>query len=410
MAPFLHGTFGNPSSTHCVGVRARVAVDTARGHVAELLDCEPDEIVFTGSGSESDHLAIRGIVLGVGFTGDARRWHVLTQCTEHPAVLRTCDSLRRLHGCTVTYLPVGGDGTVDPSAFADALSERTAIASIMHANAETGTIQPIAALANAARDRGVLFHTDAAQSAGRLDVRVTELGVDLLTLVGHKMYAPKGIGVLYRRRGLRLEPVGYGGGQEHGLRSGTENVAGIVGIGEACRLLADRREAMVAARRRRDLLEDRLSALLPGRVHLNGSREHRLPNTLNVSIEGVIGDDVLGFAETVAASTGSACHVGESAPSAVLLAMGLPAERALGALRLTVGRWTTDDDVAAAASALAEAVRRCDVQVTTGRSAVVGTADARTPPADRWLLPSGGVQALTHRRPPAPGSGRLPST
>ncbi|GAA0933582.1 cysteine desulfurase family protein [Virgisporangium aurantiacum] len=383
MAPFLHGAFGNPSSSHRFGVRARVAVDNARGQVAEFLDCESDEIVFTGSGSEADHLAIRGIVLGGGLTGESRRSHVVTQCTEHPAVLQTCESLQRLHGCTVTYLPAGGDGTVDPSAFAEALSERTAVASIMHANAETGTIQSIAALASAAHDRGVPFHTDAAQSAGRLDVRVTELGVDLLTLVGHKMYAPKGIGVLYRRRGLRLEPVGYGGGQEHGLRSGTENVAGIVGLGEACRLLADRREAMAAARRRRDLLEDHLRALLPGRVHLNGSREQRLPNTLNVSIDGVIGNDVLGFTETVAASTGSACHAGESAPSAVLLAMGIPAERALGALRLTVGRWTTDDDVTTAAAAIADAVRRYDAEVTTVPSTTAGTAVARTHPAGR---------------------------
>ncbi|HEX8347306.1 MAG TPA: cysteine desulfurase family protein [Actinoplanes sp.] len=360
MAPFLAGAFGNPSSRHHYGVRTRAAVDTARGQVADLLGCEPDEIVFTGSGSEADHLAIRGVLLG----GDADRSHVLTQRTEHPAVLRTCESLQRLHGCTVTYLPVDGDGAVDPAAFAAALTGRTAIASIMHANAETGTIQPIAALAHAARERGVPFHTDAAQSAGRLDVRVGDLGVDLLTLVGHKMYAPKGIGALYRRRGLRLEPIGYGGGQEHGLRSGTENVAGIVGLGEACRLLSDRREAMAAARRRRDLLEERLRALLPGRVHLNGSRERRLPNTLNVSIDGVNGDDVLRYADTVAASTGSACHAGASEPSAVLLAMGVPALRALGAVRLTVGRWTTDDEVEAAAAAIADAVRQCDAELT----------------------------------------------
>jgi cysteine desulfurase len=359
--------------------------------VAELLGCEPDEIVFTGSGSEANHLAIRGTVLAGAPTGDARGRYVLTQRTEHPSVLRTCDSLRRLHGCAVTHLPVGGDGGVDPSVFADALSERTAVASIMHANAETGTVQPIAALARAARERGVPFHTDAAQSAGRLDVRVDALGVDLLTLVGHKIYAPKGIGALYRRRGLRLEPVGYGGGQEHGLRCGTENVAGIAGIGEACRLLADRREAMVVARRRRDLLEDRLRALLPGRVHLNGSRERRLPNTLNVSIDGIIGTDVLDFAETVAASTGSACHAGEPAPSPVLTAMGLPAERALGALRLTVGRWTTDDDVTAAAAAIADAVRHCDARSRpAGPLPPVPRTPALTPQAGGDSRPAAG--------------------
>ena len=379
MAPFLHGWFGNPSSGHFYGARARAAVDVARAHVASLLDCQPEEITFTGSGSEADHLAIRGVLLG----GGSGRSYVLTQRTEHPAVLRTCESLQRLHGCTVTYLPVGGDGMVDPDIFTDALTEQTALASIMHANAETGTIQPITVLARAAHERGALFHTDAAQTAGRLDVRVGELGVDLLTLVGHKMYAPKGIGALFCRRHLLLEPIAYGGGQEHGLRSGTENVAGIVGLGEACRLLADRRTAMAAAQRRRDLLEERLRALLPGRVHLNGAREQRLPNTLNVSIDGTIGNAILEYADTIAASTGSACHAGESEPSAVLLAMGLPEHRALGALRLTVGRWTTDDDVLTAASAIADAAHRSDTEVTFVRSTAGDNGAAHTRPAGR---------------------------
>lgn len=353
MLPFLHTHFGNPSSSHEYARPARVAINTAREHVAHVLGCGPEEVIFTGSGSEADHLAIRGVALAAGSAGD----HLITQRTEHPAVLRSCASLERLHGFTVTYLPVDEFGQVDPGALTTALTPRTVLVSIMHANSETGTLQPIAELAGIAHEHDIAFHTDAAQSVGKVRTDVRELGVDLLTVVGHKIYGPKGIGALYHRDARRLEPVSYGGGQEGGVRAGTENVANIVGLGEACRLVAEQGVAMDAVRRLRDLLHARLASL-PGRVHLNGHPEDRLPNTLNVSIDGVDGDRLLAMTPGVAASTGSACHAGDPEPSPVLLAMGHSPRRARSALRLSLGRWTTSEEVEAAAAAVTAAAHR----------------------------------------------------
>jgi len=310
-----------------------------------------------GSGSEADATAIRGIVTAARRAGSSRP-HVITQATEHPAVLSACAYAERHHGADVTVLGVDRDGLVDPADLAAALRPETVLVSVMHANNETGVIQPIAELARIAHSRGVLFHADAAQSAGKIPVDVALLDVDLLTVVGHKMYAPKGIAALYVRTGVDLEPLIGGGGQEQGRRAGTENVAGAVAFGAAAELALDELAAGSAARLEdlRDRLHRELEVRLPGRVDLNGARSPRLPQTLNVSIRGIEGHAVLSSCAAVAASTGSACHSGEHEPSPVLSAMGLSRERGLSALRLTLGRWTTASDVDTSAAELARAV------------------------------------------------------
>ncbi len=351
--PFLASHFGNASSSHHYGYIAHEAVDRSRRQVAKLLLCDLSEIIFTGGGSEGDNLAIRGAALARREQGN----HIITQVTEHPAVLNACRALERLHGFRVTYLPVDRYGRVNPGDVEAAIDDSTVLITIMHANNETGTLQPIAEIAAIARWHGVLMHTDAAQSAGKIAIRVDELGVDLLSFAGHKLYAPKGIGALYVRQGVQLEPVIYGGGQEAGLRAGTENVPYIVALGTACEL-AGQQLAVSQARLRtlRQLLHQRLEAQLPGRVHLNGHMTERLPNTLNVSIDGVTGENVLAATPEIASSTGSACHEGSTDPSPVLMAMGCTRERALGALRLTLGRWSSQREVEQAAILLARSV------------------------------------------------------
>jgi cysteine desulfurase len=354
MLPYLSTHFGNPSSTHRYGQAAHQALDRARQQVAQLLDCTPSEVIFTGGGSESDNLAIRGIALARRASGN----HIITQVTEHPAILNICRALERLHDFRVTYLPVDEYGRVRPADVAAALGPQTILISIMHANNETGTLQPLAEIAEMAHRHGVLLHTDAAQSVGKIPTRVTELGVDLLTVAGHKLYAPKGIGALYVRQGLQLEPVIYGGGQESGRRAGTENIAHIVALGAACMLAQEQlAESQPRIQRLRDQLHQRLNTFLPGSVHLNGHPNERLPNTLNVSVDGVIGEEVLAATPEIASSTGSACHEGSTDPSAVLTAMGLSRERALGALRLTLGRWSSEEEVERAAILLARTVK-----------------------------------------------------
>ncbi|MFQ6142080.1 cysteine desulfurase family protein [Streptomyces seoulensis] len=353
MAPYLTAFFGNPSSGHSYAEVPRRALAGARAEVAALIGARADEIVFTASGSEADLLALRGAVLA----SDRRRPHLITQATEHPAVLETARALERLHGVRVTVLPVDGDGQVDPAALAAACTEDTVLVSVMAANNETGALQPVAELAALAHAHGALFHCDAAQAAGRIPLDVRALDADLVTVVGHKMYAPKGTAALYVRDGVRLEPVVHGGGQERGLRAGTENVALAVALGAAARIaaaeLADGTPARTAALR--DDLHRRLAEGLPGRVRLHGPREDRLPNTLNVGIEGALGHELLAAAGRVAAATGSACHSGAHTPSPVLSAMGVEPARALGALRLSLGRWTTPADVRTAATALVAA-------------------------------------------------------
>jgi len=353
MLPYLASHFGNPSSSHRYGHIAYEAVDTARTRVAGLLGCSPAEITFTAGGSESDNLAIRGAALASRAKGN----HIITQVTEHPAVLNTCRALERLHGFRVTYIPVDMYGRVNPADIEAAINDATVLVTIMHANNENGTLQAIAEIAQIAHRHGILMHTDAAQSVGKVATRVDDLGMDMLSIAGHKLYAPKGIGALYIRSDVRLEPVIYGGGQEEGRRAGTENVAYMVALGAACELArAQMEESQSRMQILRDRLHHQLEELLPGRVHLNGHPTERLPNTLNVSVDGVLGEEVLAATRELAASTGSACHEGNTEPSAVLMAMGCTRERALGALRLTLGRWSTQIDMERTASFLAKSV------------------------------------------------------
>ena len=353
MLPYLGEYFGNPSSGHPFGKRAERGVERARQQVADLIGAHPGEIVFTSGGTESNNLAIRGVA---GAVGD--RHGIVTSVVEHPAVAETCDHLAE-SGRSVDRIDVGPQGRVRVEQLEERLDERTALVSVMHANNETGVIQPVEACASAARDAGALFHTDAAQSIGKVPVDVDDLGVDLLTIAGHKLYAPKGVGALYVREGTPLEPILFGASHEGGLRPGTENVASIVGLGAACaladRTLDDERERVAGLR---DRLRDRLREAIPD-LSVTGAETPRLPNTLNVRFPDVHGDALLAAASEVAASTGSACHEGgEVQPSSVLTAMGIPADDALGAVRLTLGRGTTPEEVDRAAESLIGAWKR----------------------------------------------------
>jgi cysteine desulfurase len=360
MLPYLHREFGNPSSAHAYGKTAHEAVELARRQVAELLGARPEEIVFTGGGSEASNQALKGIVFAKlrGLFGRwARGAHIITSAVEHPATLQPCEFLKRL-GCRVTVLPVDRHGLVDPDAVRKALDRSTTLVSIMHANNEVGTLQPIREIAAQARERGVPVHTDAAQSLGKVPVKVGELGVDLLTVAGHKLYAPKGVGVLYVRRGVKLEPLLHGAGHEGGRRAGTENVPYVVALGKACELARQSLpEAAERLRRLRDRLWERLHAGLGENVVPNGHPERRLPNTLNVNFVGHIGAELLAKVPEVAASTGSACHEGQVTCSPVLQAMGVPPPLARGAVRLSVGRFTTEEEIDRAAAALIRAAR-----------------------------------------------------
>jgi cysteine desulfurase len=358
MLPYLHTHFGNPSSTHFYGAAPRVAMARARGQVAGLIGAAPEEITFTGSGSEADAMAIRGVVLAAIDAGVGHP-QVITQTTEHPAVLAACRYLADHHGAQITYLPVDGHGLVDPDLLRTALTPRTVLVTVMHANNETGALQPLPELAAITHEHGALFHTDAAQTVGKIPVDVAALGADLLTVVGHKMYAPKGIAALYVRGGVHLQPLIGGGGQERGLRAGTENVPYAVALGAAADLAAEDLAAGTPTRLTalRDQLHRTIAEHLPARVHLNGHPLDRLPHTLNVSIDGVVATDVLTSCPTLAASTGSACHAGANQPSPVLMAMGRSEHAALGSFRLSLGRWTTSSDIEQAAQALNQAVR-----------------------------------------------------
>ena len=358
MSPYLTREFGNPSSSHSFGAAAHAGLERARGQVGDLIGADAQSIVFTGSGSEADALAIRGAVTAAP-PGSHRR-HVITQATEHPAVLAACQELEQLHDVVVTYLGVDRSGQVDAGDVADAITPHTVLVSIMHANNETGTIQPIPQIAQVTRAHGVLLHVDAAQSAGKIDLDVDALGVDLLTVVGHKMYAPKGIAALYLRPGVRLHPLIGGGGQEHGLRAGTENVAFAVGFGEAAALAARALGDGESVRLRslRDQLEHRLAELLPGRVHLNGHPTQRLPNTANVRLDGIPALGLLAELTDVVLSAGSACHAGRDEPSSVLTAMGLSTSEALSAVRISVGCWTTSTEIDDACAHLAQVSTR----------------------------------------------------
>ncbi len=350
MLPYLAEHYGNPSSSHPYGGKAAQAVRAARASVARLIGAAAEEIVFTGSATEANNLALLGVARAL--IGEKR--HIVVSAVEHPAVIEPALHLQS-EGWELSVIPVDAYGRVDPARVADALRPDTALVSIMHANNEVGTIQPVAAIAAITRARGILLHTDAAQSAGKIPLDADALGIDLLTLAGHKFYAPKGVGALYVRAGTPLEPIQFGAGQERGLRPGTENVPQMVGLGAAARLARERLPAATEKLRSlRDALHQRLSAGVPGLV-LNGHPSERLPTTLNVSFPGISGRALLSRAGgRVAASVGSACHAETDAVSGVLAAMGCDAGRALGAVRLSVGWMTTPREIEAAAAALIE--------------------------------------------------------
>jgi cysteine desulfurase len=359
MLPYLREHFGNPSSGHVYGARAREAVARAREQVAALLGCDHDEIVFTSGGTEANNLAIRGVTEAL-----ERKSHVVTTVIEHPATARPCAWLEK-HERSVTRIGVDADGRARLDAAQAAIDADTALVTVMHSNNETGVLQPVEELARLAHAAGALIHTDAAQSLGKVPIRVRELGVDLLSVAGHKLYAPKGVGALYIKSGTPLVPFALGASHERGLRPGTENVASIVGLGAACEAVG--RDLDIAAarmQRLRDLMWDRLASGVPG-LALNGHRELRLPNTLNVRFPRVSGGAVLDGAPEVAASTGSACHEGHESASAVILAMGISPNEALGSVRLTLGRSTTEDDVLRATEALVRAWRRLPLPALT---------------------------------------------
>ncbi len=349
--PCLRQHFGNPSSTHVYGRNAHQAVERAREQVATLIGAQADEIIFTGCATEANNLAIRGAAQALADRGR----HLITSAVEHPAVEKPFLHLSE-NGWQITVIPVDSYGQIDPAKLSDALREDTTLVSIMHANNEVGTIQPIEEIAAITRSREILLHTDAAQSIAKIPVSVDDLGVDFLTLAGHKFYASKGVGALYVRRGTALQPILVGAGHEAGLRPGTENVPAIAGLGEAARIAHEyNSEHSQQLRVLRDQLHTRLADAIPGLL-LNGHPKQRLPNTLNLSFPGVDGRELLAHAaDDVAASVGSACHEEGVAVSGVLGAMGIEIDRARGAVRLSLGKPSTDVEIERAANALIEA-------------------------------------------------------
>jgi cysteine desulfurase len=341
MRPYLEERFGNPSSGHFYGVEARAAVDQARARVAGLLNCSPEEVVFTSGGSESNNYALKGAALALRHRGN----HIVTSSIEHPAVTEVCGWLAA-RGFEITWLPVDDYGMVGVADVEAALRPETILVSIMHANNEVGTVQPVAEIARVARRVGALVHTDAAQSAGKIPVAVEALGVDLLSLAGHKLYAPKGVGALYVRRGVTLEKFVHGAGQEAGRRAGTENVLEIVGLGKACEIARrDLGQHTAHMRAMRDAFEEGLRTRIAA-MRVNGHPVERLPNTLSVSLRGVDAQELLrAIGGRVAASAGAACHSGGVEISHVLRAMRVPAEFAAGTLRLSTGRFTTMEEI-----------------------------------------------------------------
>jgi len=351
MRPYLYEHFGNPSSGHVYGQAARAAVDKARAQVAGLLGCTPTEVVFTSGGSESNNWALKG----AAWAREDRGRHLVISAVEHPATSAVCDWLAG-RGWEVSVVPVDGNCLIDPDDVAKALRPDTVLVSIMHANNEVGTVQPIARIAALAHDAGALMHTDAAQSAGKIPVRVDELGVDLLSLASHKLYGPKGIGALYVRAGVTLDNLVHGAQQEGGRRAGTESVILVAGLGEAAALAA---EDVVEEGPRLAALRDRLQATLveaaPDAV-VHARDAERLPNTLSIGFPGRLASDLMATLDGIACSAGAACHAGGATASAVLTAMGAPQEAAVGTLRLSLGRFTTEDEVERAAAMIAALV------------------------------------------------------
>lgn len=354
MMPYFTQFYGNPASNHSYGFKLRKAIETGREELSSLIDCEPDEIVLTSCGSESNNLAIKG----TAYAMDNRGKQIIVSAVDHPAVRNATNFLER-QGFTITVIPVDSNGLVDPNAIREAITDRTILISVILAQNEIGSIQPVREIAAIGRERGVTVHTDAAQAVGKAPVSVKELGVDLMTMAGNKFYGPKGVGALFVRRGVRLEALIHGAGHQGGLRSGTENAAFAVAIGKAASIAATRLEHYKSkVKRLRDLLHQQIEQRVPDAL-LNGHPELRLPNTLNLSFPGIDSTELLSeISDSVACSTGSGCHSGRSEPSEILLALGREPQIASAALRLSLGAETTEADVITAAAAITNGVHR----------------------------------------------------
>jgi len=360
MAPYLGDQFGNPSSSHALGLAAREGMEKARGQTANLLGCHPQEVIFTSGGTESNNMVLKGVAHAYALKGR----HIITTAIEHPAVTNPCMYLM-VQGYDVTFLPVDATGQVDPGRVKDAIKPTTILISVMHANNETGTIQPIEEIGRIARNADVLFHTDAAQSAGKILTTVSALHVDFLSIAGHKMYAPKGVGALFAREGLKIEPFMHGAGQESGRRAGTENVMFAVALGQACALAQTLMPSQSERIKRfRDRLHELLISDIPELV-LNGHPSMRLPNTLNVSLPGVDGGALLEAVPEICASTGAACHDRSVSLSHVLAAMGISKEIGRGAIRLTLGRQNTEEEIHKAAQLIVAAYKKLTRSIST---------------------------------------------
>jgi cysteine desulfurase len=352
MMPYIVKDFGNPSSAHPIGRSAKEALEKARAQISRMLGCDKNEIIFTSCGTESNNMVLKSVAWSLRKKGS----HIITTQIEHPAIINTAHFLME-GGCDVTFLPVDTYGSINPDEVKKALRNDTILITVMHANNETGTIQPLTEISSIAREYGVLFHTDAAQSVGKIETKVHDLNVDFLTIAGHKIYAPKGVGALYIRDGVKIEPFMHGGGQEMGLRSGTENVILNVGLGKACELAMDYLYTdMPRLRSLRDSLYNHIKAEIP-EVVLTGHPEHRLPNTIYLSFPGMIGEEILKEIPELCASTGSACHDQSVQLSHVLEAMGINEEVGMGAIRFSLGRPTTEAEVNYAAQLVVKAVK-----------------------------------------------------
>jgi len=355
MQPYFSHKYGNPSSIHSMGQEARDAVDQSRSQVAALIACKPEDVVFTGGGTEADNHAIKG----VAFAGRGKGNHIITTAVEHHAVLNACRFLKEA-GFELTVVPVDRYGMVNPDDIKKAITAKTLLVSVMHANNEVGAIQPIEEIGRITRRAGVYFHVDAVQTAGHLPIDVDRMGIDLLSASAHKLYGPKGVGMLFVRAGTSIVPLLHGGEHENERRAGTENVAGIAGFGKAAEIA---RAEMGKEADRLSGYRDRLIDSVLGRVadaYLNGHRTSRLPNNTNFSFDFIEGESILMYldAEGICASTGSACSSSSSEPSHVLMALGLPVERARGSVRFTLGRWTSEEDIDRVVEALPRIVEK----------------------------------------------------
>ena len=355
MLPYIESFYGNPSSSYSSGRSNKDAIERARAQVAQLINCQPEEIYFTSCATESNNLAIKGIA----WANSDKGHHIITSAIEHPAVTEVCKYLS-MKGFNITYLPVDKYGRVDPTDVENAIRKDTVLITIMHANNEVGTIQPIQKIGAIARQNNIVFHTDASQSVGKLKVDVEELGVDLLSIAGHKLYAPKGIGALYIRKGTRIENQMHGAGQEKGIRPGTENVIHIVGLGKACEVaLRDFKQNQQNMQSSRDRLCNGLVSRLGNQVHVNINPENCLPNTLSVAFENVSAHTLASFINNdILISTGSACHSGETTISSVLQAMNLNFKTAAATVRISTGKHTTNEEIDFAVEALVNAIKK----------------------------------------------------